>query len=149
MTEKEALQVLKDLYNRKKGEKYPSLPAHALVPARFTSKNANGLTKCILKYFELKGVKAWRQGSEGRYIQGRKITNVVNTKVLPGKWIPGHNKGAADIAAIIGGQFWGIEVKMKDRQLESQRQWQAELEASGGKYVIVRSFAEFLQQVNC
>jgi hypothetical protein len=51
--------------------------------------------------------------------------------------------GTADIVACVRGRFVGFEIKTAKGALrESQVQWQAELEAAGGAYVVVRSVAD-------
>jgi hypothetical protein len=62
------------------------------------------------------------------------------------QWIPsGSTKGSADISATIAGRSVKIEVKAgKDRQSEAQKKYQADIERSGGVYIIARTFGEFL-----
>ncbi len=57
-------------------------------------------------------------------------------------------KGTADISATINGRSVKIEIKMKDKQSEVQREYQRRIEAAGGVYLIVRSFAEFMTWYN-
>jgi hypothetical protein len=65
------------------------------------------------------------------------------------KWIPGSGtKGTADISATIWGKSVKIEAKMKDRQSEDQKKYQAQIERAGGLYWLVRSFKEFLTLYN-
>src|SRR5690606_17493843 len=122
----------------------PSVPEYAIPRMRFSDRTANGLTRCVLAWLRLHGHKAWRQGSEGRYRPGQTITDVLGRqRTMKGQWLPGQNKGAADVACIINGRFCAVEVKMKDKQSEAQRRYQEEVEASGGIYVIVRTFEDF------
>lgn len=51
--------------------------------------------------------------------------------------------GQADVQGCIGGRWVGVEVKaLRGRQRESQRRFQAAVEAAGGVYVIARSPTE-------
>ena len=66
---------------------------------------------------------------------------------MKGMYLPGQNNGAADVHSIINGIFTAWEVKIgRDKQSPKQKQFQEEVERSGGKYFIVRSFDEFMNQ---
>lgn len=144
---KGALKELERLAYDRKREQYPNVSTHCLPRSKFSDSSANNLTKAILAWLELNGHKAWRQSSEGRYRQGHQYTDCIGrVHIAKGKFIPGTNKGHGDVASIIGGQFVSWEVKMKDKQSEKQKQFQEEVEASGGKYFIVRSFDEFMSR---
>lgn len=139
-----ALEQLRALDYQQQRRRYPSAPEHAIPRRRFSDRTANGLTTCVIRWLQLHGHKAWRQGSEGRYRPGATITDVVGRqRTLKGTWLPGQNKGASDVACIINGRFVAIEVKMKDKQSEAQRRYQEEVESSGGTYLIARTFEEF------
>jgi hypothetical protein len=141
-----ALQRLSELDFEAKRKARPAMPEYAIPRVRFSDRTANGLTKCVLAWLRLHGHKAWRQGSEGRYRPGVTITDVVGRqRTLKGNWLPGQNNGASDVACIINGRFVAIEVKKQDRQSEAQQRYQEEVEASGGIYVIVRTFTEFYE----
>jgi hypothetical protein len=76
------------------------------------------------------------------------VTGKVRT-IGTGQWIPTSGmKGTADISATINGRSVKIEIKMKDKQSEVQREYQRRIEAAGGIYLIVRSFAEFYDWYN-
>jgi len=64
------------------------------------------------------------------------------------KYIPtAGTRGSADIHSTKGGRFVAIEVKIgADKQSEAQKEYQADVERSGGVYLIVKSFADFLSQ---
>ena len=48
--------------------------------------------------------------------------------------------GSPDIECIIAGQYVGIEVKeSKGRQSDNQKEFQRQLEAAGGKYILAFS----------
>lgn len=141
-----ALKHLSQLDFEHRRKMYPSVPAHCLPKRSYSDKTANGLTQCIIHWLTLNGHKAWRQGSEGRYRPGKQITDVIGrVRQMKGMYLPGQNKGASDVAAIIRGRFCAIEVKMKDKQSEAQKAYQSEVEASGGLYWLVRSFEDFMK----
>jgi hypothetical protein len=144
-----ALQHLQQLDFEAKRKACPSVPEYAIPRRRFSDRTANGLTKCVLAWLRLHGHKAWRQGSEGRYRPGATIIDVIGRqRTLKGNWLPGQNNGASDVACIINGRFVAVEVKKQDQQSEAQRRYQEEVEASGGVYLIVRTFTEFYEWYN-
>lgn len=141
------LQELKTKVKDSLRKKYPSLPDHALTIPRYSDTTANSLTKAILDYLKVSNHKAWRQSSEGRYRPGQTLVDVIGrTRVMKGQYLPGTNEGHADVQSIINGLFVAWEVKMKDKQSDKQKQFQQEVEQSGGKYFICRSFDEFITQ---
>lgn len=136
-----------DLEARRK--QYPNVPDHALGSAKFSDKTANGLTKAIIRYLQLCGHTAWRQSSEGRYRPGVRVTDVLGrVRQMKGTFLPGQNNGASDVAALVNGRFFAIEVKMRDKQSDAQKDYQRRIELSGGVYIIARSFDDFLTQFN-
>lgn len=144
-----ALRQLEHLAHEDHRRRYPSVPDHCRPRQKFSDSTAAGLTKAILRYLELRVHKAWRQSSEGRYRPGMQVTDVIGrVRQMKGTWLPGMHTGHGDISAIIHGRFisWELKVGKGDRQRRLQREFQNEVEQSGGKYFIVRSFAEFLTQ---
>ena len=127
--------------------KYPNIPDHARPRVKYSDKTANSLTKAIIDYLRLKGWQAERISITGRYIdQSTTYIDVLNhtRRIGSGKWIPATGqRGSADISATIAGRSVKIEVKMKDRQTEAQREYQRQVESAGGIYLIVRSWKEF------
>src|SRR5688572_20132535 len=107
-----SLEILSSMDMTYKKLKYPSVPVASISRTVFRDSTANHLTKSILRFFEIKGHKAWRQSSEGRYRPGIAYIDVLgHQKQLPGQWLPGTNVGHGDINAIIAGRFCAIEVK--------------------------------------
>jgi hypothetical protein len=48
--------------------------------------------------------------------------------------------GAPDIVCVIAGQYVGLEIKApKGRQSENQKEFQRQLEAAGGRYILAYS----------
>jgi hypothetical protein len=148
-----AVKSLEVLANAAAAAKYPMIRPELLAKRTFRDDSANSLTKCITTFLNLKGHIANRIANAGRLLDQRKtfrdITGVTRT-IGQIEWIPGTGtNGIADIVACISGKMVGIEVKYgSDRQSQAQREYQEQLEAAGGLYVIVRDFAGFLQWYN-
>lgn len=143
------LQILKQLKLAEFVAKYPSVPPHAIPrPSKFNDKTANGLTNCILEFLRLNGWQAERINTTGRVIDNRKTyTDVIGRKVTIGstKYIPTTGtKGSADISATIKGRSVKIEIKIgADRQSEDQKEYQKDVERSGGVYILAKTFDDF------
>jgi hypothetical protein len=75
------------------------------------------------------------------------VTDVLGNqkKIGSGKYIKGSGtKGSADISATIKGKSIKIEVKIgKDKQSESQIEYQKAIERAGGIYFIAKDFTSF------
>lgn len=129
-----------------------TVPVHAQPKKKFSDKKANDLTKLILAYFEMKGVKAWRQASEGRFIKGREYKDWMGRpREEKGFFIPRSKAavGIGDVAFILSkGRFGSCEIKIgKDRQRPEQKQFQAEIEASGAIYFIAKDWESFYTNI--
>lgn len=141
--------TLKDLtelkFNRDRQSR-PNIPLYAIPRTAFTDKTANGLTKAIQAYCDIKGIMCIRSGNEGRYRPGASYVDVIGrAHVMKGKWLPGLNNGQADLTIVVNGKYIAIEVKIgKDRQSEDQKAFESKVEGSGGRYVIVKSWTEFI-----
>lgn len=144
----QGLTQLRELALNHSRKLHPTLPESARSTRSYTDRTANGLTKCIIDFLNFSGHQAERVNSTGRPIDNTKVvTDVLGSRRRIGsmKWIPGTGqKGTADISATIWGRAVKIEVKMKDRQSEAQRNYQEQIERAGGLYWLVRSFEEFL-----
>jgi len=56
--------------------------------------------------------------------------------------------GSPDIVCVVNGQYVGIEVKAPGgKQSEHQKEFQRQLEAAGGRYIIVHSIDDVLAQI--
>ena len=143
-----SISYLKAMYLERNRERFPSLPDAARVAPRYSDKTANGLTKCIIDFLRLKGHQAERVAVTGRYIDQSKVVQDVagfKRRIGSGKWIPGSMQpGTADVSATINGRSVKIEVKIRDKQSQVQRDYQNQVEAAGGAYVISTSFDQFL-----
>lgn len=132
-----------------KRDLYKALPTFAIPKTRFSDKTANDLTKAILAFLKLRGHMVWRQSSEGRYRPGKSYTDVIGRMHLGrGQYLPGSNKGHADVCSIINGTFTAIEIKMKDSQSLAQKSYQKQVEDNGGKYFIALNFQTFYEWYN-
>lgn len=145
---KKSIAILKELFLIDSKKRYPSFPDYARVTPNYTDKTANGLTKCIIHFIQLTGGQAERINCTGRAIDNRKtytdtlgrcrtIGSVAYIKTT-------GQRGTADISATIKGKSVKIEVKIgNDRQSDAQKQYQKSIEASGGIYIIAKTFEQF------
>lgn len=131
-----------------------SVPEHARPVKTFRDNNANELTKSILAYFKIKGWAAYRQASEGRFIQGRSYQNEMTGRMQQerGKYIPRSksNKGSGDVTVTMAPLARRLEIEIKygnDRQSDVQKTFQAQHEAMGGIYIIVKTWEDFFFQM--
>ncbi len=128
-----AIERLKELAWAETRRRYPNVPYPVI--RQYSDRTANGLTRCIIDFIRFSG--------------RRIVTDVLGYRRVIGsmKWIPGTGtRGTADISAIYLGKSVKIEVKIdRDRQSAAQKEYQQSIEASGGIYLIARSFNEFYQ----
>jgi F0F1-type ATP synthase alpha subunit len=128
------------------------MPANYVVRTKYNDSTANGLTKCVIDYINLSGGQAERISNTGRYIdESRIVTDVLGNrkKIGSGKYIKGTGtNGTADISATFKGKSIKIEIKMKDKQSEVQKEYQQSIERAGGIYFICHNFDEFLDKFN-
>lgn len=147
MENKSNITTLKILKKMSLSDRYPAVPVGYLPDTNYSDKTANGLTRCVIDWCRLTGHMAERVNSMGRKINhnGRE------------KWIPGAGtRGTADIHAtkmifVEGRGAVGltvmVEVKIgRDRQSDHQRQYQQRIEGAGGRYLIVHSLDDFVNQ---
>jgi hypothetical protein len=130
--------------------KYTSYPIHLMPKSNYTDATANGLTKCIKDFLNYSGHQAERISSMGRVIdKKKKLTDIMGRTIEVGssQYIPSTSTaGTADISAIIKGRAVKIEVKIgKDKQSQAQKQYEADVTAAGGVYVIARDFDGFME----
>jgi hypothetical protein len=145
----EAVKKLENLAFENQIKKYPSFP-YPIKPA-YTDLTANGLTKCVIDYINFNGFHAERINSTGAIKDKRKTSKDVlgNIRTIGSvEWIKSTSQnGTADISATIKGRSVKLEVKCEatnDRyQSKGQIEYQKQIEASGGLYFIVRTFAQF------
>lgn len=105
---------------------------------RYSDKDTNSLTKAIIAWFESNGHFASRRNTQGTW----------NARL--GKFIKsGSTKGAEDIDGTIKGRNIKIEVKFgRDKVSPDQTKYRKNIEKAGGIYMIVKTFDNFLEQIN-
>lgn len=114
---------------------------HQKAPPGYEDQTANGLTRCIVDYINLKGYQAERINcfgipvpvGDGTYRMGK--TNM--------------HKGTADISATVNGQSVKIEIKVgRDKMSSFQKAYKVEIEKAGGIYYVAQTFPKFLVWFN-
>lgn len=133
--------------NRKR---YPNFPEHARPQPKYSEKNANSLTKCVIDFINLSGYQAERINNIARKVgRSKVVTDVVglSRKIGSERYVKSQmTAGTADISATIHGRSVKIEVKFgKDRQSEAQKNYQKSVEAAGGVYILVKGFDSFVE----
>lgn len=128
--------------------KNSSMPEYSRFKKKFSDRTANQLTQSIITWIKLHGWHSERVNVQGRPIDKTKVvSNTLGQRQRIGSidWIPGGGqRGSADIHSVINGRSVMIEVKIKDKQSEAQKQYQRTVERAGGQYWICRTFAEFI-----
>ncbi|MGC6429850.1 MAG: hypothetical protein ACON5F_02295 [Jejuia sp.] len=147
----DAVKILEDLVHKAKIARYPNFPYHP--PTKYRDDSANGLTRCIIDFLNHKGQQAERINNTGRQIDRRKtVTDVLGRQRTVGstEWIKGTGQnGTADISSTIDSKSIKIEIKIgKDRQSNSQKEYQRQVEQAGGIYIIARTFQGFYEWYN-
>lgn len=143
---------LKQLYLEDAKKKYPNTPYLERTVPSYSDKNTKELTKAVIDLLKFNGYHVERTGCEGRTIDKRQtVTDILgNTRTIGSlqRVYSSSQRGTSDLKAIIKGKFIAIEIKCKatnDRQSEYQKQYQKEVEKSGGIYLIVPTFLEFYE----
>jgi hypothetical protein len=148
---KASLKQLSDLQHAYACSRTKMQPDY-VVRTKYNDTTANGLTKCVIDYINFSGGQAERISNTGRYIdESRIVTDVLGNrkKIGTGKYIKGTGtNGTADISATFKGKSIKIEIKMKDKQSEVQKEYQQAIERAGGIYFICHTFDEFLDKFN-
>ncbi len=149
---KSIIEFEKAWHARKLATISPNFPRNAIVYNKYSDTTANGLTRLIIDYCKYHGWHAERINTQGRVIDDRReVTDVLGHRRTIGsvKRIPTAGmKGSADIHILKAGRAVFCEVKIgRDRQSEAQKEFQRSVEASGGLYIIVRDFDDFLNQI--
>lgn len=147
--QKESIKVLTELdYETRCSQ--TKMPKEYVPKKSFSDNTANGLEKCIVLWCKLNGWLCERVKNTGRYIDESKIVTdfMGNTKRIgTGKFIKGTGtNGTADCRAIIKGRSISFEVKIgRDVQSDAQKEYQLNVEKSGGLYFIVKDFDNFIE----
>jgi len=109
------------------------------------------LEKIVIHLLRDAGFIAKKIENSGRYIDKREVvTDTIGRTRIVGsaEYIPNKNviRGMADIQAFGKGIYWEIEIKTTDRQSVEQKTHQKKVEQQGGKYSIIRSVDQFLNE---
>ena len=142
-------QELKKKYLENNRIRFPNIPEPCRVVPAYNDKTANGLTRMVKDLLQLDGWQCERVSNTGRMIDRSKVVyDCIGRarKIGSTEWIPGTGtNGTSDLHAVIGGRAIKIEIKIgNDQQSEAQKQYQAAVEKAGAKYVIVRSYSQFV-----
>ena len=155
---KEHAKLLKDLEFQYLKAKHPTVPEHCIPLSTWSDKTANALTKSVVAFLNYSGHYAERINTMGVYRAAKKVTDQWGKQrtIGQGKYTPGGGtKGSADVSSTIqvkiGDHQVGISVKFeikiaKDRQSEAQKLYEQRTIAAGGRYYIVRDFADFYEK---
>ena len=145
-----AVKLLEGLANEAVKRRFPATPEKYLCPRKYSDKNTNELTKCVIDFLRLKGHFVERTGNEGRVIDNRKVvTDIMGNTRMIGSLTRVHSsgmKGTSDLKAIINSKYIAIEIKCeatKDRIRPDQLKYKESVEQAGGLYVIASTFAGF------
>ena len=148
---KENKKRFEQLYLKNKLENYPSFIGreNCMPPANTKEAGANDLTRLVIDFIIFNDGQAERISSMGRYIDGTKqVTDCIGRKrtIGTGKYIKSTTtNGTADISATIKGRSVKIEIKWKkDSQSDDQKKYQQSIEKSGGIYIIIKTFDDFV-----
>lgn len=153
-----AIQLLNELERmeqiRKCGGDQRKIEMFGMCYKKHTDLTANGLTAAVIRWIELHGGQAERINTQGTYIKGKTVgVGMYGVKHLQGKFIPsGSTRGSADISAIIKtnqGTAISLKIEVKigrDKQSKYQKEYQKNIEAAGGIYIICKSFENFIEQ---
>ena len=135
LTDLPPLKYLASLELADKRKRYPNVPEAYLVKPKFVVKDANSLTKAVMRCLELHGCYVVRVQSQGQYNARR------------GQWQHGTTRrGTADVHAVINARHVSIEIKgkwSKDRLSADQKKTAELVEGAGGMYVVVRDYETF------
>lgn len=131
LTDLSPIKYLAVLEMADKKRRHPTVPY--LVKPKFLVKDANSLTKTVMRCLELHDCYAVRVQSQGQYN--------ANT----GRWQHGTTrKGTADVHGVINGRHVSIEIKWgKDRLSADQKKTAESVAIAGGVYIAVRDYDTF------
>ena len=146
------IEILKQMNLQDQRNKYPTVPEHARVRPKYSDKNANGLTKCIVDYINFIGGIAERRNNQGQWVMPVTYTNVFGKEQLlqKGKWIKGSGlNGTSDVSGVYNGIPVSIEVKIgRDKMSDDQLKYKQRFERAGGKHFIAKNFTDFFNEFN-
>lgn len=142
-----ALKVLSEMDAIDRRMKAPSIPPNYITGTKYTEKNANDVEKAIEKFASIAGFLAERTKTQGRKMEAKyKDTAFGRLETSKAKFVTSTSrKGSSDMKLLIKGFPVALEVKYgADKQSAVQKKYQEDYEKSGGTYIIVRTFEEFV-----
>ena len=132
------LAAFEDEYNAAHYAKLPAIPQECRTRTKFVEHTANGLTRAIVAHLTMHGHFASRVNSTGVYDWRRGLYRTTSQR-----------RGLADITAVINGRSVQLEIKAgSDRPRADQMKVRAEVQAAGGVYEFVHTFAEYIAIYN-
>ncbi|MCC5612897.1 VRR-NUC domain-containing protein [Nostoc sp. CHAB 5834] len=128
-----ALAHLINLADQRKAQRSPNFPAKFIPRSKYSDKDANALTKCIVDFCNLSGHFATRLQSTGTYRADLQ------------RFIPSQQRaGLPDVLACINGQFVGIEIKIgRDTLSQEQNEAIRDLQQAGARVFVANTFTGF------
>lgn len=96
----------------------------------YQRSNEASVQNAICEYLFRRRHFFWRSNTTGVYDSAKKTFRTLSKYA---------KKGAPDINVIVGGQYYGLEVKDKGDQSEDQKLFEIGCKIAGGKYYVVRS----------
>lgn len=128
------LAAFEDEYNAVHYANLANVPPECRVRKTFSDKDANSLTRAIIAHLQLHGHFAARVNTTGIFDSRRAVYRQTNAR-----------RGMADVSAVINGRAVQFEIKAgNDRPRTEQLQVRAEVQAAGGIYEFVHTFAEYI-----
>jgi hypothetical protein len=145
MTLKE-LSTLKKQYDCKL---YPNFPPNYIKEEKYTEKKESGLRKAIKDYCTINGYMFIGFDVKGTKRPDTVVVDVIGrARVLKGGWTPTRStKGVADCQVRAKGRVFDVEIKIgRDTQSKTQKEYQQQVERSGGYYLIAKTFEQFTKE---
>lgn len=142
-----ALSVLSEMDAIQRRLDSPSIPDRYIVGTKYKETNANDIEKAIERFAKITGFLAERTKTQGRMMDAKYVDTVYGrVQTSAAKMVTSTSrKGSSDMKLLINGNPIACEIKFKrDKQSEVQSQYQKDYEASGGVYIIVKTFEDFL-----
>jgi hypothetical protein len=127
------LAALNELSDQEKRNKYQLVDERYIPKSKYKDGTANELTSAVVRFLQLKSHWATRINTMGKYLTHER------------KWIPGTTqRGTADIHTVINGRHVSLELKIgRDKMSPDQVETKRQIEASGGVYMVIKTFQEF------
>lgn len=138
MQTENSLKILSEMAWNYSVRKNPSVPDEARHRYKYSDRDANSLTRCIVDFINFSGGTATRINSQGQY------------DALLKRWRKGMTrKGTPDVIGVLNGKSLNVEVKVgKDKMSLEQWQVKTDIENAGGYYHVAKNFQDFYEWIN-